>query len=44
MTVSIGVAGCEDGLLADALVAAEAALLRAKAAGRNRTVCAEPES
>ncbi|RSM46637.1 GGDEF domain-containing protein [Amycolatopsis balhimycina DSM 5908] len=44
VTVSIGVAGCTDGLLADALVAAEAALLRAKAAGRNRTVCAEPES
>jgi diguanylate cyclase (GGDEF)-like protein len=45
VTVSIGVAGCADGLLlADALVAAEAALLRAKAAGRNRTVCADPES
>jgi len=43
VTVSIGVAGCADGLLTDALVAAEAALLRAKAAGRNRTVCAEPD-
>ncbi|GAB3141631.1 GGDEF domain-containing protein [Amycolatopsis stemonae] len=42
VTVSIGVAGCPDGLLADALLAAEAALLRAKAAGRNRTICAEP--
>ncbi|WP_410616556.1 diguanylate cyclase [Amycolatopsis sp. lyj-109] len=44
VTVSIGVAGCADGLLGDALLAAETALLRAKAAGRNRTVCAEPES
>ncbi|MDX3186801.1 GGDEF domain-containing protein [Streptomyces sp. MN03-5084-2B] len=44
VTVSIGVAGCADGLLDDALLAAEAALLRAKAAGRNRTACAEPES
>jgi diguanylate cyclase (GGDEF)-like protein len=44
VTVSIGVASCPaDGLLADALLAAEAALLRAKAAGRNRTVCAEPD-
>ncbi|MEU5261630.1 GGDEF domain-containing protein [Amycolatopsis sp. NPDC021455] len=43
VTVSIGVAGCAAGLLSEALVAAEAALLRAKAAGRNRTVCAEPE-
>ncbi|SFW77860.1 GGDEF domain-containing protein [Amycolatopsis australiensis] len=44
VTVSIGVADCPDGLLEDALLAAEAALLRAKAAGRNRTICAEPES
>jgi diguanylate cyclase (GGDEF)-like protein len=44
VTVSIGVAGCPaDGALADALLAAEAALLRAKAAGRNRTSCAEPD-
>ncbi|MEU4247638.1 GGDEF domain-containing protein [Amycolatopsis sp. NPDC026612] len=43
VTVSIGVADCAaDGVLADALLAAETALLRAKAAGRNRTVCAEP--
>jgi len=43
VTVSIGVAGCPaDGVLADALPAAETALLRAKAAGRNRTECAEP--
>jgi diguanylate cyclase (GGDEF)-like protein len=42
VTVSIGVAGCADGLLADALLAAEAAVLRAKAAGRNRTICVEP--
>jgi diguanylate cyclase (GGDEF)-like protein len=44
VTVSIGVAGCADGLLADALLAAEAAVLRAKAAGRNRTICADPAS
>ncbi|WP_284744774.1 GGDEF domain-containing protein [Amycolatopsis sp. RTGN1] len=44
VTVSIGVAGCADGLLADTLLAAEAAVLRAKAAGRNRTICAEPGS
>ncbi|WP_410570081.1 diguanylate cyclase [Amycolatopsis sp. cmx-4-61] len=45
VTVSIGVAGCApDGVLADALLAAEQALLQAKAAGRNRTVCAERES
>jgi PleD family two-component response regulator len=31
------------GVLSDALLAAETALLRAKAAGRNRTVCAEPD-
>ncbi|MBE1496633.1 diguanylate cyclase (GGDEF)-like protein [Amycolatopsis lexingtonensis] len=44
VTASIGVAACPaDGELADALVAAEAALLRAKAAGRNRALCAEPE-
>ncbi|WP_103336225.1 GGDEF domain-containing protein [Amycolatopsis sp. CA-126428] len=43
VTVSIGVAGCSAGLLDEALLAAEAALLRAKAAGRNRTVCAEPD-
>ncbi|SEC40762.1 diguanylate cyclase (GGDEF) domain-containing protein [Amycolatopsis tolypomycina] len=44
VTVSIGVADCAaDGVLADALLAAEQALLRAKAAGRNRTVCAEPD-
>jgi diguanylate cyclase (GGDEF)-like protein len=43
VTVSIGVAGCADGLLADALLAAEAAVLRAKAAGRNRTICADPD-
>jgi PleD family two-component response regulator len=30
-------------VLADALPAAEQALLRAKAGGRNRTVCAEPD-
>ncbi|MFJ1764706.1 diguanylate cyclase [Amycolatopsis sp. NPDC088138] len=43
VTVSIGVAGCgPDEVLADALLAAEAAVLRAKAAGRNRTFCAEP--
>ncbi|WP_410592006.1 diguanylate cyclase [Amycolatopsis sp. lyj-23] len=43
VTVSIGVAGCSpDGVLADALLAAERAVLQAKAAGRNRTVCAEP--
>ncbi|WP_326954638.1 GGDEF domain-containing protein [Amycolatopsis sp. NBC_01286] len=43
VTVSIGVAGCAaDEPLADALRAAEAALLRAKAAGRNRTFCADP--
>ncbi|WIX97989.1 GGDEF domain-containing protein [Amycolatopsis mongoliensis] len=42
VTVSIGVAGCADGLLSDALLAAEAAVLQAKAAGRNRTICAEP--
>jgi diguanylate cyclase (GGDEF)-like protein len=45
VTVSIGVAGCPaDGVLADALRAAETALLRAKAAGRNRTISAEPAS
>ncbi|MEV4142740.1 GGDEF domain-containing protein [Amycolatopsis sp. NPDC049691] len=45
VTVSIGVAGCPPGAeLADALLAAEAAVLRAKAAGRNRTICAEPAS
>jgi diguanylate cyclase (GGDEF)-like protein len=45
VTVSIGVAGCAaDEVLSDALLAAEAALLRAKAAGRNRTICAEPAS
>ncbi|MGW5718041.1 diguanylate cyclase [Amycolatopsis sp. NPDC003865] len=45
VTVSIGVAGCAPGAeLADALRAAEAAVLRAKAAGRNRTICAEPGS
>lgn len=45
VTVSIGVAGCPPGEeLSDALLAAEAAVLRAKAAGRNRTVCAEPAS
>ncbi|MEV6826979.1 GGDEF domain-containing protein [Amycolatopsis sp. NPDC051102] len=44
VTVSIGVADCAGGgVLADALLAAETALLRAKAAGRNRTVCAEPD-
>lgn len=44
VTVSIGVADCAaGGALADALLAAETALLRAKAAGRNRTVCAEPD-
>jgi diguanylate cyclase (GGDEF)-like protein len=43
VTVSIGVASCPPGgALADALLAAETALLQAKAAGRNRTVCAEP--
>jgi diguanylate cyclase (GGDEF)-like protein len=43
VTVSIGVAGCAPGeSLADALLAAEAALLRAKAAGRDRTICADP--
>ncbi|MCR6482785.1 GGDEF domain-containing protein [Amycolatopsis sp. OK19-0408] len=42
VTVSIGVAVCADGLLGDTLLAAEAAVLRAKAAGRNRTICAEP--
>jgi diguanylate cyclase (GGDEF)-like protein len=45
VTVSIGVAGCgADEALADTLLAAEAALLRAKAAGRNRTICADPAS
>ncbi|SEF37736.1 diguanylate cyclase (GGDEF) domain-containing protein [Amycolatopsis pretoriensis] len=44
VTVSIGVAACSDGLLENALLAAEAAVLRAKAAGRNRTICAEPAS
>jgi diguanylate cyclase (GGDEF)-like protein len=44
VTVSIGVASCADGLLADALLTAETAVLRAKAAGRNRTICAEPAS
>ena len=45
VTVSIGVAACAaDEVLSDALLAAEAALLRAKAAGRNRTICAEPAS
>ncbi len=45
VTVSIGVAVCAPGAeLADALPAAEAAVLRAKAAGRNRTICAEPAS
>ncbi|MDQ7803129.1 diguanylate cyclase [Amycolatopsis sp. A133] len=44
VTVSIGVADCAaGGVLADALLAAEQALLRAKAGGRNRTVCAEPD-
>ncbi|NBH08822.1 GGDEF domain-containing protein, partial [Amycolatopsis sp. SID8362] len=44
VTASLGVAACPaDGELADALLAAEAALLRAKAAGRNRTLSAEPE-
>jgi len=44
VTVSIGVADCSaGGALSDALPAAEQALLRAKAAGRNRTVCAEPD-
>ncbi|RSD17185.1 GGDEF domain-containing protein [Amycolatopsis eburnea] len=44
VTASIGVAACPaDGELADVLLAAEAALLRAKAAGRNRALCAEPE-
>ncbi|MEV4053459.1 GGDEF domain-containing protein [Amycolatopsis sp. NPDC049688] len=44
VTVSIGVADCAaGGVLADALLAAETALLRAKAAGRNRTFCAEPD-
>ncbi|WP_318307338.1 GGDEF domain-containing protein [Amycolatopsis solani] len=44
VTASIGVATCPaGGDLADALLAAEAALLRAKAAGRNRTLCADPE-
>jgi diguanylate cyclase (GGDEF)-like protein len=44
VTVSIGVAGCgPDEVLADALLAAEAAVLRAKAAGRNRAICAEPD-
>ncbi|MGK3203479.1 diguanylate cyclase [Amycolatopsis sp. MEPSY49] len=45
VTVSIGVAVCAPGAaLTDALPAAEAAVLRAKAAGRNRTICAEPAS
>lgn len=45
VTVSIGVAGrgpADD--LADTLLAAEAAVLRAKASGRNRTICADPRS
>jgi diguanylate cyclase (GGDEF)-like protein len=45
VTVSIGVAGCgADEALADTLLAAEAALLRAKAAGRNRTIGVDPAS
>ncbi|UOX93110.1 GGDEF domain-containing protein [Amycolatopsis sp. FBCC-B4732] len=45
VTTSIGVAACAaDGRLSGALLAAEAALLRAKAAGRNRTICADPGS